>query len=204
MSEFKLKKGSIADLHRIYGKYMRADFHRYERMPEPVIALAMARGKQELLLITDDSGRLAGYAICCCRSVYGYVLINYLAVLQQRRGEGIGSAALELLSGYYADRMGLIVELTDTPGEREETLRRHSFYGRAGFADADSDYRLCGVQTYLMVRPLRAAADISAAAHLILPEIYSHSLPKRAVRAIVDIRPADVGTESIFDTEEQR
>ena len=184
MSEYYLRVGTVSDLHRIYPQ-MRRDFHRYERMPEWMLARALRRGVQELLLLTDDAGREAGYALCCIRSRYDYVLLNYLAVFPTQRGTGAGSAALELLAARYADRQGIILELTDTPGEEADTQRRRRFYSRAGYQPVDCPYSLGGERAYLMVKPLRGTADIARAAQFILPEIYAWTLPRFLVQRVV-------------------
>lgn len=187
MSEYYLRVGTVSDLHRIYPQ-MRRDFHAYERMPELFLARAIRRGAQELLLLTDETGQEAGYAICCVKSLYGYVLLNYLAMDPARRGTGAGSAALELLSRRYAGKQGIILELTDTPGEEEDTVRRRRFYGRAGFVPVDCPYSLGGHEAFLMVKPLRGTADIARAAKLIMPEIYSWSMPKFVVEHLAKVK----------------
>jgi GNAT superfamily N-acetyltransferase len=187
MSQFYLRVGTLADLHRIYPR-MRRDFHAYERMPELFLARAIRRGAQELLLLTDETGREAGYAICCTRSLYGYVLLNYLAMDPARRGSGAGSAALALLAKRYEARQGVIIELTDTPGEEADTVRRRRFYGRAGFVPVDCAYSLGGHEAFLMVKPLRGTADIGRAAKFIMPEIYSWSMPRFVLEHMAKVR----------------
>lgn len=194
-----MKLGYTSDLGRIYKK-MRADFHYFERIPEPFMRRAMHRGEQELLLFADENGREAGYAFCGTRSMYGYVLLNYLAVDESMRGTGIGSAALRLIFERYADRRGLIIELTDAPGEEEEMKRRHVFYERAGFVDVPCDYRLGGKRAYLMAKPLSGTADIAAIAHRLMQEFYGRMLPAPLLKKVLQARPA----ESFADGEEDK
>lgn len=183
-----IKLGYPSDLGRIYKK-MRADFHVFERVPGPLMRRSMAAGVQELLLFADERGREAGYAFCATKSAYGYVLLNYLAVDGARRGGGVGSAALSLLSERYADRQGLIIELTDVPGEEEDMKRRHAFYERAGFADVSCDYRLAGKRAFLMVKPLSGTAEISPVAHRIITDFYARMLPGALLDRVVRAEP---------------
>ena len=184
---YTLRVGTRQELGRVY-RQMRRDFHAYERMPRLTLVRAMDRGQQELLLL-EENGNPAGYAICCHPGRDGYVLLNYLAVDSTRRGSGAGSAFLREICRRYAAQQGLIIELTETPGEGGDTLRRERFYRRAGAETVASDYRLCGVPTRLMVIPLSGPADISGRVHEILPEIYRRSMAAWVVKKIIDIRP---------------
>ena len=176
-------------LHRIY-RCLRRDFHVYERIPEPLLALAVARGRQACFSIRDEAGQEYGYAFCCVCSLYGYVLLNYLAIHPEHRGQGVGSAALELLARRFSQRQGLLLELTESPGEEAELEARRRLYRRHGFVDVPCDYRLAGVPCRLMCRPLQGTADLAPVAHRILPEIYSQTIPGRwLLEKIVVTRP---------------
>jgi GNAT superfamily N-acetyltransferase len=186
-----LRKGDLRDIHEIYRRSMKKEFHRFERMPEWLALGASARGAQELLLLSNEQGLDVGYLFCVKNSLYGYVLINYLAIFPEYRGGGYGGIALELAADYYSDRQGLIVELTNTPGEEEDTWRRQRFYSRWGFEEIPSDYKLGGVETFLMVKPLRGPAQIGSIAHLVIPEIYRTVAPDFMVRRAVEIQPVE-------------
>lgn len=176
-------------LHRIYRCLCR-DFHTYECIPEPLLFLAVARGRQVCFSIRDEKGQEYGYTFCCVRSLYGYILINYLAVHPEYRGQGVGGAALELLVQRFSQYQGLLLELTESPGEEEKLEARRRLYQRHGFVDVPCDYRLAGVSCQLMCRPLQGTANLAPVVHRILPEIYSHTIPSRwLLEKIIVTRP---------------
>jgi len=172
------------ELGRIFAA-MRRSFRRYERMPAPLLRLALRRRAQECLVLRGAGGELLGYAFCCIRSAYGYVLINYLEILPAWRGRGLGSRVLAELAERYREKQGLIVELTCSPGEEADIRRRERFYARAGYEPVDRAYALLDVEARLMVRPLRGTARIAPAAHLILPEIYAHTITRRGAERLL-------------------
>lgn len=175
-------------LRHIY-ENMQRDFHAYELMPYHVFSRAIRRGYQECTIVRDENGREMGYAMCCIKSMYGYVLMNYFAMNPESRGSGVGTAALRLLAERHRSSQGIIVELTDTPGEDEDMQARKRFYSRSGFRAVQCDYHLAGARCELMCLPLKGTADFSSVAHLIIPEIYSWSLTDRANRKMVVMHP---------------
>lgn len=64
------------------------------------------------------------------------VLLDYFAVAANKRGKGVGSAAIQLLKERYANkRFFLEIERTDVKAENlEERCRRREFYLKNGLA----------------------------------------------------------------------
>ena len=56
----------------------------------------------------------------------------------------------------YADKQGLLAELTTFEDEKGEYLRKlRKFFARFGYVKIESDYRIGGSPVELMVKPLQ-------------------------------------------------
>ena len=188
----KLRKASHRELERYYSLF-DMDFDRRELLPKLAIHKAMLRGDMELLLIYDeDSEIVVAYALSFCRSVYGYVLLKYFGVLPWFREKGMGVQAMRLLHRYYADRQGILAELTVFEDENGEYLRKlKKFFSRFGYEPVKSDYRLAGSPVELLVKPIRGSAEIAPVAHRMIRDFYSRCLGPVALERMVDIRRAE-------------
>ena len=185
-----LRTGGHRELERLYSAF-ELDFDRRELLPKISIHKAMMAGDQELLVFYDEeSGITAGYALVMVRGVYGYVLLKYFGILQWFREQGLGIQAMRLLNKRYADRQGILAELTvfdDADGDYLRKLRK--FFTRFGYQDVRSDYRLGGAPVDLMVKPIRGTAEIAPVAHRMIADFYSRCLRPVSFAKMVDIRP---------------
>ena len=185
-----LRKGGHRDLERLYSAF-ELDFDRRELLPKLAIHKAMMAGDQELLVFYDEeSGITAGYALVMVRGVYGYVLLKYFGILQWFREQGLGIQAMRLINKRYADRQGILAELTvfdDAEGDYLRKLRK--FFARFGYVDVACDYRLGGAPADLMVKPIKGSADIAPIAHRMIADFYSRCLRPASFEKMVDIRP---------------
>ena len=185
-----LRTGGHRELERLYSAF-ELDFDRRELLPKISIHKAMMAGDQELLVFYDEeSGITAGYALVMVRGVYGYVLLKYFGILQWFREQGLGIQAMRLLNKRYADRQGILAELTvfdDADGDYLRKLRK--FFARFGYQDVRSDYRLGGAPVDLMVKPIRGTAEIAPVAHRMIADFYSRCLRPVSFAKMVDIRP---------------
>ena len=185
-----LRKGNHRDLERCYS-LMELDFDKKELLPKLAIHKAMLNGTQELLIMFDDESKIElAYALVCCKSLYGYVLLKYFGVLPWYRGKGIGVEAMRLINRRYADRQGILAELTafdDENGDYLKKLRR--FFARFGYVGVESDYRLGGAEVELMVKPIKGTADISPVAHRMIRDMYSRCLSAATMNKMIDINP---------------
>ena len=185
-----LRTGGHRELERLYSAF-ELDFDRRELLPKISIHKAMMAGDQELLVFYDEeSGITAGYALVMVRGVYGYVLLKYFGILQWFREQGLGIQAMRLINKRYADRQGILAELTvfdDADGDYLRKLRK--FFARFGYQDVRSDYRLGGAPVDLMVKPIRGTAEIAPVAHRMIADLYSRCLRPVSFAKMVDIRP---------------
>ena len=185
-----IQKGGHVDLERLYSA-MEIDFDEKELIGKWSIHRALSAGDQELLLFNDDqTGMTLGYALVMCRGLYGYVLLKYFAILPWFRGKGQGIEAMRLLNKRYADKQGILAELTAFDDENGDYLRKlRKFFARFGYVQVRSDYRLGGAPVDLMVKPMKGDWDIAPIAHRMIRDFYSRCLRFNAYERMVDIRP---------------
>ena len=186
----EIRKGGHRDLERFYSA-MEIDFDRKELLPKLSLHSAISKGEVELLIVYDEESKLElAYALTVCRNVYGYVLLKYFGVLPWYRGKGVGIQAMRLINKRYADRQGLLAELTTFEDEKGEYLRKlRKFFARFGYVKIESDYRIGGSPVELMVKPLKGPWDVAPIAHRMIRDFYSRCLRFSSYERMIDIRP---------------
>ena len=187
-----LRKGGHRDLERLYPA-IEMDFDRRELLPKLAIHRAMTLGDQELLVFYDDESDITlGYALVMVRGVYGYVLLKYFGILQWFREQGVGVQAMRLINKRYAEKQGILAEITvfdDAEGDYLRKLRK--FFARFGYQDVESDYRLGGAKVDLMVKPIKGTADIAPIAHRMIRDFYSRVLRPAAFEKMIDMKAVE-------------
>ncbi len=186
-----LRKGGHRDLERYYG-LMEVDFDSEELIGKLALHRAISKGEAELLIAYDDETKLEGaYALVLCRGLYGYVLLKYLGVFPWYRGRGLGVETMRLIHKRYADRQGVIAELTEFDDPEPEHLKKlQKFFGRFGYEEIASDYRISGTAAHVLVKPIRGEGeDITPVYHRVLADFYSRVLTPGAMARMIDLRP---------------
>lgn len=120
-----------------------------ERKPLPLIRRMIKAGKSDLWLIEAD-GSFAGFMATVNGS--DTIMLDYFAVLPERRSQGIGRAAMEEYKKLY-DGKGLFVEIErvrENAKNYEERLRRQNFYLRCGYAPLGVQALVFGVDMELL------------------------------------------------------
>ena len=140
---------TLLDWLRIRLLYRRA-FPRNERKPFAIIRRMRKEGRTDLWLAEQD-GHFAGLAATI--NAPDMILLDYLAVHEKRRSQGMGSAMLQALLNKYAGR-GLFVEIeaADRDDPDYSKLRRKQFYLRNGLTDMHVVAILFGVRMELLGR----------------------------------------------------
>ena len=189
-----IRKGGHVELERFYSA-MEIDFDAKELIGKWSIHKAMSAGDQELLLFSDaESGLDVGYALVMCRGLYGYVLLKYLGILPWYRGKGLGIEAMRLINKRYAERQGILAELTVFDDEDGAYLRKlRKFFARFGYVQIDSDYRLGGAPATLMIKPMKGPWDVAPLVHRMIRDFYSRCLFFGAYDRMIDVRPVPAG-----------
>lgn len=149
LTEFQIYKvRSRLDWLRIRLLYRRA-FPSTERKPFRMITSMWKKGKTDVWCFRKG-GRFAGFASTINSDAL--ILIDYLAVPEKLRGQGVGSAALAMLCEAYPEK-GLFVEI-ESPYEetanQAERWRRRRFYERCGFLPSRTMADVFGVKMELM------------------------------------------------------
>lgn len=145
-----------AQAEQIYREHMVADFPEDELKPFAAIRQMMRAGIYEPLAFTDEAGALLGYAWQTVLPGCDNALIDYFAVVPQRRGGGTGTAILRELAAHYAPRLGALIIECEHPAEAPDAAvarRRIGFYLRAGARATAMESRVFGVkyQIYALV-----------------------------------------------------
>lgn len=133
---------------RLYGLYLRA-FPPAERKPFKRIVQMFRKGSADVWRI-DADGRFAGLAT----TVNGgeLILLDYLAVSEKCRGQGVGSKAMAALQQMYGDK-GFFAEIESTREDapnRAQREKRKRFYLAAGMEELGTEARVFGVRMELL------------------------------------------------------
>lgn len=185
-----MRKGGHVELEKYY-PLMEMDFDSEELMPRLSLHRAIMNGTAELLIVYEkESGLDVAYALAIVKNLYGYALLKYMGVLPWYRGRGMGVETMRFINRRYVDKQGLIAEITEFPDEDKDRVKKlRKFFTRFGYVEIDSDCRIAGVKSNIMVKPLKCGEDISPLIHRILPDFYGRCLGPRAVRKMLDIKP---------------
>ena len=188
-----LRKGGHRDLERYYG-LMEVDFDSEELIGKLAIHRALSKGEAELLIAYDDETKLEGaYALTVCRGLYGYVLLKYMAVFPWYRGRGLGVETMRLIHRRYAEKQGVIAELTEFDDPEPEHLKKlFRFFKRFGYEEIASDYRISGTTAHVLVKPIRGEGeDITPVYHRVLADFYTRVLSPAAMARMIDLKPVE-------------
>ncbi len=167
-------------------------FDKKELLPKLGVHQAMLKGDMELLAVTEEESRIdLAYVLVGCRGLYGYVWLKYLDVIPFYREKGLGVQAMRLLNKRFADRQGIVAEITDfdPDGEGEALRKQRRFFARFGYEEIESDLRIGGVEDHIMVKPIRGSAEISPIIHRVMLDFYSRVLTPAGLERTVEIRP---------------
>lgn len=144
----KIKPSRLTHWLSIYKLYRKA-FPRYERKPFSLIISMYKKGITDVWYF-EKSGHFAGLAFTVNRD--NAILLDYLAIAPDRRGEGIGSMILRELGKYYSPK-GFFVEIESVYADcenKEERLRRKQFYLKNGMLPMKVMVKLFGVEMELL------------------------------------------------------
>lgn len=155
----ELRELSAETLTEIYHQYMKTDFPASELKPLEHILNAMETGLCCAYGIYEQN-RLRGYAILIVPEGRRYGLLDYLAVLKEYRGTGVGHLFLALVGDVLAARYPALegffiesenIEFAADEGERKTREKRISFYRQNGCVMTTLGSRLFGVDYSVLV-----------------------------------------------------
>ena len=144
-----MKKPTVlTEWFRLYRLYQSA-FPAGEKKPFSMIRTMCKKGKSDVWYCTDD-GKFAGLVI----TINGpdKILLDYLAVAKNRRGQGIGSEMLKKMREQYSGKgVFLEIEIVDETAENyEERKRRKQFYLSNNMTPMNVFVELFGVDMELL------------------------------------------------------
>ena len=141
----ELRRLTEEELSALYHAEMVYDFPRSELKPLRSMLTMLRAGCYDPLALFEGE-ELLGYALLWRSQAGDAVLLDYLAVVRPRRGQGIGSILLREVCG-RCPSIVLEAEAPDSPDETENAVRRRrlAFYARAGARTLDYDCALFGV-----------------------------------------------------------
>ena len=173
-----VKQANAAEFSQYYNA-LQMDFDQEELLPKAAIRKAIRNGDLEFLLFCDgETGITEGYALCGIRNVYGYVLLKYFGILPWYQGRGNAVEAMRLLHKRYADRQGILAEITvfDDSEDREYYRKLKRFFSRFGYEEVPCGYRIGRADVTLTAKPIRGTAELAPIARRILTDFYSRYL----------------------------
>lgn len=144
-----LQAETFTQYEKIEKLYLKA-FPIEERKPFSCIQEKQKAGECDILYIEDDEGEFCGLAITMFRD--DLVLVDYLAMDENKRCRGYGSRTFQKILKYYHGKR-LLIEIEDAsiPGEDQENrIRRENFYHKNSMVDLHIKIRLCGVPMILL------------------------------------------------------
>lgn len=142
----RLNREERASLHR---EHMTRDFPDSELKPLSMLEDLLKQGINSIWGCFHQ-GELAGYYVLAQEPGKQMILLDYLAVLPERRGTGCGSMILQSLRQQLSPGSYLFIEselpqAAETPQQRQLRERRVAFYQRGGALLSPLTVRLFGV-----------------------------------------------------------
>lgn len=133
---------------RIYRLYQSA-FPKNEKKPFSMIRSMQKKGKTDVWYC-EKNGKFAGLVV----TINGpeQILLDYLAVGEKYRGQGVGSELLQQMRKQYAGK-GVFLEIetvTESADNYEERKRRKKFYLSNGMTEMKVYVELFGVEMELL------------------------------------------------------
>ena len=141
----RVQRKNTAKFKELY----KSSFPDSERKPYLLMKYWQYQKKMELYEISDNGQFCGLFIIVVYKDI---VLIDYLAVLPQLRGGGVGSKALEYARKMFdGKRIILEIETTKKPCEDlSQRIKRKNFYLKNGLTECGISVNLFGVEMELL------------------------------------------------------
>lgn len=169
MLKYTVKELTDSEVTYIYNTYMKQDFPANELKPLSHILKSMEEGYGFSLGLYEEE-RLAGYAVFILCEETKCALLDYFAILSDRRGEGLGHRAFLLFDTYFRENLplveGLYIEserIAAAENERQRLTRerRIAFYQSCGCEMTDLRAVLFGVDYSVLYKRLLSEGEAS-------------------------------------------
>ena len=163
--EYIVRRMHQEEVSHIYKTYMTQDFPAQELKPLSHILKSMEQGYGFSLGIYEAQD-LMGYAVFIVTE--DCALLDYFAVVEAKRGKGVGHEAFRLLKAYFEENLpevrGIYIEaerINKARNEKERTVRsrRITFYQSCGCGMTELESRLFGVDYSILYCGLGASSE---------------------------------------------
>lgn len=170
---------------------MEIDFDSEELLSKIAIHRAVMKNEMELNIFYDEESKIElGYALVGINNLYAYVLLKYFGILPWYREHGMGVEAMRLLNKRYADKQGIIAEITEFEDpDKDHQKKLFKFFARFGYVEVPCSYKISGTTAHLMVKPIKGSAQIEKVCHRIIMDFYTRYLSTPAINKMIDISP---------------
>lgn len=176
----KVEYLDLAKIDEIYNGALQNDFPPQEIKPFDVIKALYENGEYFACGLFDEE-ELVGYAMFCEDEKSGYVLLDYLAIKEERRNQGMGKFFLYMLKKLLDEKTAMLIESEAvTPEDSDEVvrtrMRRQRFYKRNGCLEMDASVTLFSTKLDVLLLPCGGFCDRKQAFRA-LQRIYARMLP---------------------------
>ncbi len=167
-------------LAELYETHMRQDFPASELKPLSHILRSMEAGYGFSLGLYEEE-ELAGYAVFILCKETSCALLDYFAILRDRRGKGMGHQAFSLIETYFRENLPEIetlyieserVSAAENEAQRLVRERRIAFYLSCGCKMTNLRSVLFGVDYSVLYKPLGEAQQAGLASREALDALY--------------------------------
>lgn len=157
-----VRKLDREEIGQVYQTYMKKDFPSDELKPLSHIVRSMDAGYGFSLGLYEEE-TLAGYAVFILCEETRCALLDYFAILKDRRGGGLGHRAFSLLEAYFMENLpgvdGIYIEserisAAENEEQRLTRERRIAFYLSCGCEMTAFRSVLFGVDYSVLYRPI--------------------------------------------------
>lgn len=160
--EYKVKRLNLEEIGHVYQTYMVPDFPPGELKPLSHIERSVKEGFGFTLGFYEETD-LIGYAVLIICEEMSCALLDYFAIVKERRGQGVGHKAFGLLTKYFEENQpkihGIYIEaeqIVKARNEKEKVIRerRIAFYQSCNCTMTKLESELFGVEYSILYRPL--------------------------------------------------
>ena len=162
MKQSEIRPFSIAETEQVYERYMKQDFPPEELKPFASIARMMEQGIYQAMGLFEE-GELCAYSLFVLSSQDTFCLLDYLAVVKEKRGTGIGHCYFAKMKSYFQQHFpkvkGVFIECetlrnVTEPKMRADRERRIAFYLDNGAVKTPLASKLFGVEYMILLLSL--------------------------------------------------
>ena len=189
-----LRELTLDEMSAVYDTYMTADFPKNELRPFSSVVQLHGEGRYTGYGMYDQADQLQAYVFLAMlrEDTRCHYLVDYLAVLPDRRDSGLGSVLLRLLPEALKNAGCIVGEVedpdrTEDPREKHTRQRRIAFYQRAGYLDTGVKVCLFGVDYRVMEIP-SPAGHSPGEIRRVYEAIYRSFLPEHIFLEKVQLR----------------